>query len=255
MKQFTYIGLLLASAVLTACTSFVNSDGTPAGELVFPDVADASQPEGIFPNLKNLDNIGSGVTKKDLYYLIGHPHFSATNGGQEWNYIMKFRQPDRSVKMCQYKVLFDNDDIARNFYWLPADCLNNNNKVVRINTDVLFRFDRASIADIKPMAKQKLDKIVQQVANKNTIFTIVGHTDRLGDDAYNMQLSQQRAESIKQYLVNQGIDSQNISAQGVGETKPVVACEGTTGHSALITCLAPNRRVDIKIKTIPKLKD
>lgn len=250
MKQLKYIGLLTAAMALTACTSvvsdFVNRDGTPRGDVTFPDMDDATQPEGIFPNLENLAKIDSGVTKRDLYSLIERPHFHEINGAKEWDYIMKFRQPDRSVKICQYKVLFDHDNIARSFFWKPADCLN---QKIDLNADALFPFDRGGVADIKPAGKHKLDALVQQVVAENNKprLHVVGYTDYLGNDQYNLKLSQQRANSVRQYLINQGVKSVNITAAGMGEADPVVTCKKKS-RTALIQCLAPNRRVSIDIK-------
>ncbi|MBS9777820.1 MAG: OmpA family protein [Gammaproteobacteria bacterium] len=249
MKKLEFIGFLAVSMTISSCTSViseeVNYDGTISGNVTFPDMDDATQPEGIFPNLENLAKIDNGVTKKDLYYLIERPHFHEINGAKEWDYIMKFRQPDRSVKICQYKVLFDKDNIARSFFWKPANCLN---QKINLNADALFAFDRGGVGDIKYKGKQKLNALVKQmVAEKNKPYLkIVGYTDYLGDDNYNLRLSQQRANSVKQYLVNMGVNASHITADGMGESNPVVSCN-KQNRTEQIKCLAPNRRVSINI--------
>jgi OOP family OmpA-OmpF porin len=118
---------------------------------------------------------------------------------------------------------------------------------VTLSADALFAFDRA---DLKPGAVEALDNLVSQIKGYDDVerVRITGHADRIGSDAYNMRLSQRRAESVKGYLVRQGaISADKIEAQGVGESQPVVACEGVKKRAALIKCLAPNRRVVIDV--------
>lgn len=241
--------MAIALTTLLSCTSvvseFVGADGAPRGEVIFPDLEDATLPEGIFPNLENLSSIDSGVTKKDLYHLIERPHFHEMNGAKEWDYIMKFRQPDRSVKICQYKVLFDKDNIARNFYWKPAGCLN---ETMDLSADALFLFDRGAVSDIKPAGKTKLQAIAKQIVaegNKPRLH-VIGYTDYLGNDSYNQALSEQRAYSVREYLISQGVAAEHIRAEGRGESSPVMQCNPQS-QATLIACLAPNRRVNVTI--------
>jgi len=84
-----------------------------------------------------------------------------------------------------------------------------------------------------------------------TVGTIraVGHADRLGSEAYNQILSEDRAEAVKTYLVSKGIDPDRVRAEGRGVTQPVTkpgAC--ADGKSAqIIACLQPDRRVGIEV--------
>lgn len=258
-KRVIFGAAILAAAVLaTGCTSTVSrgwDESGNASEIIFPDIDKATQPEGIFPNLANLRNIRAGATKDELYYMLQVPHFHEINGAKEWDYIMKFRQPDDSVKVCQYKILFDKNNIARNFYWKPANCLQKPAPApapvqkLNLSADALFPFNRGAVGDIKPAGKRQLDALAAQVVNAgNTArLHVVGHTDYLGNDDYNMRLSQQRAYSVKQYLIYQGVAASNITAEGRGETEPVAQCERTR-RAGLIECLAPNRRVDIEVR-------
>jgi len=83
---------------------------------------------------------------------------------------------------------------------------------------------------------------IAQVMNKyeKTYLSVEGHTDSTGRDSYNMTLSQQRAQSVKDYLVNQQILSARISTRGYGETRPVASNDTANGR-------ALNRRVEIQI--------
>ena len=80
---------------------------------------------------------------------------------------------------------------------------------------------------------------------------ITGYTDRIGPQAYNLKLSQRRADSVKAYLVGKGIAASRLSTTGKGEADPVVQCTDKN-HAALIKCLEPNRRVDVEDITVQK---
>ena len=67
-----------------------------------------------------------------------------------------------------------------------------------------------------------------------------GHTDSMGSDSYNMNLSQNRAKSVKNYLVNQGVESGRLTARGYGEEQPIASNDTAEGR-------AENRRVELKV--------
>jgi outer membrane protein OmpA-like peptidoglycan-associated protein len=72
--------------------------------------------------------------------------------------------------------------------------------------------------------------------------TVAGYTDSTGSSSHNMQLSQRRAESVVRYLKDQGLRSQNFSAQGYGASNPVASNSSSAGR-------AKNRRVEIRVST------
>ncbi len=77
----------------------------------------------------------------------------------------------------------------------------------------------------------------------------IGHADRIGSDDYNKKLSAERAEAVKQYLAQKGVEPTKVRSEGRGEEQPVTAgqCKGMTGQK-LISCLQPDRRVDIEVR-------
>ncbi len=78
---------------------------------------------GILASRENLRKIGRGVSKDDLYSLIGRPHFREMRGAREWDYVLKFRDaPGAPVRVCQYKVIFDKDMTGQGFHWKPGNC-------------------------------------------------------------------------------------------------------------------------------------
>ena len=83
-----------------------------------------------------------------------------------------------------------------------------------------------------------------------TSVVITGHTDYKGDDAYNMNLSLLRAQTVRNYLINQGVDPNSILATGAGESQPVKQCATNLSRQQEIDCLQPNRRVSLDITVI-----
>ena len=118
-----------------------------------------------------------------------------------------------------------------------------------LSAQELFAFDRANLRLPQP----KLDQIAAALAANPQIgvVNITGHTDRLGSDAYNMKLSQRRANAVKAYLVGKGVAANRLNALGKGESDPVVQCKDTQ-RAALIRCLEPNRRVEVEQITIER---
>lgn len=120
-------------------------------------------------------------------------------------------------------------------------------KTVSLDTQTLFDFDRSVIT---PAGRRELDDFVTEVIDlEYGTIHVTGHADRIGADDYNVKLSRDRAEAVKRYLAQRGIDAQKIEARGVGASAPVTqadACQGLKGAS-LIDCLHPDRRVEVEV--------
>jgi outer membrane protein OmpA-like peptidoglycan-associated protein len=105
-------------------------------------------------------------------------------------------------------------------------------------SDVLF--DTAS-ATLKPGAREKLARVAGILLSYPELkIDIEGHTDSVGGDDYNQSLSERRAESVRAYLVRQGIPSQTVHAEGLGESQPVATNATASGRQQ-------NRRVELVI--------
>lgn len=119
---------------------------------------------------------------------------------------------------------------------------------ISLDTDALFRFAEGEESGLLPEGREALDALVTELRRPGMAreIDIVGYTDRLGSEAYNLRLSRQRAETVRAYLARKGVAVQ-LSARGAGTSKPVVACD-SGDRAALIACLAPNRRVEISVR-------
>ena len=121
---------------------------------------------------------------------------------------------------------------------------------ITISTDALFAFDQTALAT---SSLSILDRLADSIKKMNTLeeVVLVGHTDRIRSDGHperNQLLSEQRAESIKQYLVGKGIPADKLHASGVGSSQPLVECPTKPSKEEQVICLQPNRRVEITLR-------
>jgi OOP family OmpA-OmpF porin len=116
-------------------------------------------------------------------------------------------------------------------------------ETITLQAERLFGFDKFKLNGDAVVEVDNVVKTLQEHPEFDVVV-VTGHTDFIGSEKYNQNLSEKRAEIIKQHLVSHGIDASRIRAVGKGETQPVVECKGVKGK-ALIECLAPNRRVVI----------
>jgi len=102
---------------------------------------------------------------------------------------------------------------------------------------VEFDFDKATL---RPEAAAILDKTAASLEHwANANIEVAGHTDSIGSDEYNMKLSQQRAETVRDYLISKGIAADRLTAKGYGETNPVADNATEEGRFK-------NRRVELQ---------
>ncbi len=104
-----------------------------------------------------------------------------------------------------------------------------------------FDFNRAELSE---RGRAELDAWLKQPLPKGKSLRVTGHADRLGSTAYNLKLSDRRAETVKKYLVGKGVEASAVQVVAKGESEPVKHCKGGASK-ATIACLAPNRRVEI----------
>ncbi|OAE71658.1 hypothetical protein A7J71_20630 [Achromobacter insolitus] len=248
------LAALVATSGLAAAADTAQTSQLPA----FPDPNSAWQKQGTFVNLDNLRNISAGMDKDQLYDLLGRPHFSeGMFGVKEWDYIFNFRKGN-DVLVCQFKVQFDQDYKAKAFYWKPDTCAQEmfrgspQQQPVRmsLSADAMFAFGKGEFQDLLPRGQRELRDLATQIRQLNgqvEKIEVIGHTDHLGSHSYNQTLSETRAMTVRDYLVQQGIPADRIITKGAGKSNPVVNCGGVSPREAQIECLAPNRRVELVV--------
>jgi len=107
----------------------------------------------------------------------------------------------------------------------------------------LFDFDKSVI---KPEGKQALDQLILKLNTMTVeIAIVVGHTDSVGTDAYNLDLGMRRANAVKKYLVSQGLEAARVYTDSKGEREPVASNKTKQGRSE-------NRRVVVEVYGVPK---
>lgn len=118
---------------------------------------------------------------------------------------------------------------------------------ISLSSDVLFEFDKA---ELRPEGQKKIDDIAGRLKGANVqLINTIGHADRIGTEKYNRQLSEKRAEAVKEYLAQKGVETSKVRSEGRGKSDPVTGdqCKGMSG-AKLISCLQPDRRVDIEVR-------
>lgn len=112
---------------------------------------------------------------------------------------------------------------------------------ISLSSEASFDFDKSAL---KPAFYPALDKLSGLLAKYDkTLLHVIGHTDSVGSESYNIDLSNERARSVAMYLNAEGVDIRRIRTEGRGESEPRVSND-TAANRAL------NRRVEIYIKPI-----
>lgn len=122
--------------------------------------------------------------------------------------------------------------------------------------DTLFKFNGSSLNDLLPKGRQEVLDVAFKISNNFVSVSqikLVGHTDRLGSDSYNQQLGKNRADTVRNLLVQKGVPATIINTTSMGKHQPVTdGCFAVKERQALQACLQPDRRVTVEITGIAK---
>ena len=250
------MGLLMNMSVSAAQ---INDERNHVDNIHFPSVEKSYLDQPPRYDLQRIYHLENGLNKDQVRALIGNPHFNeGIFGAKKWNYVMDIYLPQRQAyQRCQLRIDFDQQSLAKAYYWKQQECheLAQRRQANQTNTDVtslsstaslLFAFDRYTADALQPQSKS-IEQIAQAIKDSNSQnVTIVGYADELGGDAYNKRLALNRAQTVANLLLQQGIPSDYINqVEAEGSTHAYQYCEGKTRNTQLIQCLAPNRRVNI----------
>jgi OOP family OmpA-OmpF porin len=153
-------------------------------------------------------------------------------------------------KNCDYKIFYKeftaNADYKQNLSIPPAENqMLTFNFTIRVELPKTFTlknvfFDSGN-ATLKKESDKELDELVDFMKHQPTmIIEVAGYTDNVGTDDANMKLSQQRAESVRNYLVSKGVSADKVQAKGYGSSTPIASNDTPEGKQQ-------NRRTEIHI--------
>jgi outer membrane protein OmpA-like peptidoglycan-associated protein len=127
-------------------------------------------------------------------------------------------------------------------------------KTERVGDEIRVTFENAILFDfdssvLKVSSQAQLRKMSEIFAKyPDTDIIISGHTDSRGSEDYNLKLSERRAQAVRDFLVDQGIDAGRLTVHGYGELRPVASNDTEEGRSL-------NRRVEIQIRANQALRE
>ena len=131
----------------------------------------------------------------------------------------------KDMDFCQPEDLFDK--IQEEIHDIPT---------------IYFDFDKSMLRSVH---KQELERVGAMLKRMpHLMLNIEGHTDQRGDDGYNQTLSERRAEVVKQYLINRGIEDGRLEYRWFGETRPIHDCNSVTCTPAMHQL---NRRTELRV--------
>ncbi|MBI3518773.1 MAG: OmpA family protein [Bacteroidetes bacterium] len=215
------------------------------------------------------EKIDSAITNKDGDFSFKHLPYTkqilitAENEKsilESFNNILVFDNEDNLIKLVSqvkgqkfnYKPLSTEQSRFTEIYvddpWLSIIERETSSRTKQgtnetIIENILFEFNKA---DLQVQSQQTLDKVVlAMLSNDKFNIELSAHSDSKGSDAYNLKLSEQRANSAKNYIISKGIDAGRIKAIGFGESKLLNNC----GNNAICSDdeHAVNRRLEFKL--------
>jgi outer membrane protein OmpA-like peptidoglycan-associated protein len=226
MKSIVYILLCLVSF-----SAFAQSDGDK----------DKASIEGVIKDFSDNIKIGETIIFENSATKKVFSAVSDDNG----KFLVNLPYNQTYV----IKIKGFNDEQYYTDFSIPA--LEPNQTGLYFNIDIqielpkLFTLDNVYFdtgkATLKSASYEELNELYEYlVLKKTTVVEIAGHTDNVGSDELNMTLSQKRAESVRNYLINKGISGNRIVAKGYGETQSVAPNDSDDGR-------AKNRRTEVRL--------
>ena len=219
MNKFAIVGIstALAGALLSGCATYTGQTSDPndpnrtrTGALIGAGI-------GAVAGLLT----GDDAVERRQHAMIG-AGVGALAGGSIGAY------QDRQEAALRSQLAGTGVDVVRQ----------GDNITLNMPGNITFAFDSSNL---QPQFNSVLDNVASTLTQYNqTVIEVAGHTDSVGTDAYNQQLSERRANSVASYLSSRGVAQQRMIVVGAGETHPIASNDTDAGR-------AQNRRVEITI--------
>ena len=185
----------------------------------------------VFEDINTRLVVGRCRITSEGYYCIVLP------SGKIYSYYIDSKDFYPVSRVIDFTVANQLPNYQDNFKIVTYEEMKEQQTSVRIN-NIFFDFNKS---ELKPESFLELDRLFKFLNDNPEIkVEISGHTDNVGSDEYNLKLSEARANSVKDYLVSKGINSNRINAMGYGKSKPVATNDTDEGRQL-------NRRVEFKI--------
>lgn len=208
---------LAGSLLLTSCATYTGQTNNPNDPNRTRNGALIGAAVGVAAGLLS----GGDATERRQRALVG-----AGVGGLAGGAIGGYQ--DRQEAELRRQMAGTGVDVVRN----------GDNITLNMPGAITFGFDKS---DVQPQFYPVLDNVVSTLQQYNqTIIEVAGHTDSVGTDSYNQQLSQRRAEAVAGYMGSRGILRDRMITVGAGETRPISSNDTDAGR-------AQNRRVEITL--------
>lgn len=263
----------LAPAVLGVSALLLASCAAPrlppdARGVSFPEPESSYLVEGTPVHPDTVRLIQTGQTKSQVRQLLGNPHFSeGLLSVKDWNYLLNLPRTPAGSQQCQLQVQFDEDGKVKASHWRTDDCaqLVAGDAIAAGSQDsaaaqraamnlslqqFLFPFARSDVDDLAAADRRRLDSLATELSGNADAVSkveVIGHADRIGSPARKHRRALARARSVAAVLEAQGVDPQKIEVVAKGDAQSVTACSGSMPLPALKACLAPDRRVEVRI--------
>lgn len=177
------------------------------------------------------EEVGTAVTSpEDDVYKIVLPY------GKQYGFMATANNYYSITENLDLTNLKEYQEVERNLYLAPIE----KEQAIRLN-NIFFEFGKATLKEESYPELKRLIKLLND--NSSIVIEISGHTDNVGSEADNLSLSQNRADAVVEYLTQNGIKANRLTAKGYGETLPVATNDTDEGKQL-------NRRVSFTVKNM-----
>jgi len=273
MKKLQILSVLAGIGVLAGCASqpprelldaraaYAQTSRAPNANLVQTDVYEAKKSLDVAE--ASFSNDGDSTETRDLSYIAQRKALSAKARAEAMEAIQQKKTAEADLQKFNSRQL----DVAKGQLASQSQMLASERQaraaaeaataaalariegmqqkqddkgrmVLTLNGSVLFATGKSELLSA---AQSRLQQVVDALKEDKRSITILGHTDDVGKDEANMQLSQRRADAVKSFLTSHGIPAERVKAQGMGESQPIADNTSPEGR-------ANNRRVEIVLE-------